>query len=116
MNTGITNQSEENEPLDTLLRERIAYIEDRGFTARVIRSLPRRKAALLRPVVLLSASAIGFALSICWLPWKDLPPFDTSTLFSQNPHALAPWLLVFTVISSLAWAVITALRGEDNLI
>jgi hypothetical protein len=51
-----------------LLREQDKYIEDNGFTARVVAALPRRRRAWLRPVLLLGAVAIGSVLAVLWLP------------------------------------------------
>ena len=42
----IMNPPETNDPLDALLREQDKYIEDNGFTARVVAALPRRRRAL----------------------------------------------------------------------
>ena len=56
------NPPEENDPVDALLREQNSYVEDGGFTARVIQSLPRRRRAWLRPVILLGA----IRLARCW--------------------------------------------------
>jgi hypothetical protein len=51
-----------------LLREQDKYIEDNGFTARVVAALPCRRRAWLRPVLLLGAVAIGSVLAVLWLP------------------------------------------------
>ncbi len=64
------NPPETNDPLDALLREQDKYIEDNGFTARVVAALPRRRRAWLRPVILMGAVAIGSVLAVGWLPWE----------------------------------------------
>ena len=107
------NPPEENEPLDVLLREQNTYIDDGGFTARVIKSLPRRRRAWLRPVFLLGATAIGSVLAFLWVPWGSLPALDLSVFLSPNPQVLLPWLLAVTVIGSLLWSVAAALQWED---
>jgi hypothetical protein len=104
---------EENDPLDALLREQNSYVDDGGFTARVIQSLPRRRRAWLRPVFLLAATVIGSALAVLWLPWKNLPVLDLSTLHSLNSQVLLPWVLVIVVVGSLIWSAIAALQWED---
>jgi len=110
----IMNPPETNDPLDAWLREQDKYIEDNGFTARVMTALPRRRRrAWLRPVLLLGAAAIGSALAVLWLPWGKLKVPDWSALLSLNPQVLAPWLLVFTVMAALVWATISALEWED---
>jgi len=58
------------DPIDALLREQNTYVDDSGFTARVVKSLPRRRRAWLRPALLLGAVAIGSVLAILWLPWE----------------------------------------------
>jgi hypothetical protein len=63
---------------------------------------------------LLGTGGIGTALAIRWLPWNSLPPLDASALFSPDAQALSPWLLTFSVVASLAWAVMTAIQCEDG--
>lgn len=108
------NQPEQHDPVDALLREQAAYIEDAGFTARVMANVPRRRRyAWLRPALLLGAAAIGSALAVRWLPWENLPPLDLSALLSLNSQVLWPWVLVLAVAFSLAWAVLAAIQWED---
>ncbi|MGA2800971.1 MAG: hypothetical protein ABSE97_01150 [Verrucomicrobiota bacterium] len=108
------NPPETNDPLDALLREQDKYIEDNGFTARVIATLPRRRRrAWLRPAILLGATAIGSVLAVWWLPWGNLPVLDSSALFSLNSQVLMPWVLVLSVVASLAWGTVSALQWED---
>jgi hypothetical protein len=108
------NPPETNDPLDALLREQDKYIEDNGFTARVVAALPRRsRRAWLRPAILLGATAIGSVLAVWWLPWGNLPVLDASALFSLNSQVLMPWVLVFSVMASLVWSTISALEWED---
>ncbi len=105
---------EEKDPVDTLLREQNAYVEDGGFTARVMAALPqRRRHSWLRPALLLGAAAIGAVLAIRWLPWESLPPLDLTALLSLNFQALAPWLSVVLVAASIAWAVVAAVQWDD---
>jgi hypothetical protein len=107
------NLPETNDSLDTWLREQNAYIEDNGFTARVIQALPRRRRAWLRPMLLLGATAIGFVLAILWLPWKNLPALDSRALLSLDSQVLLPWTLVFLILGSLVWSATAALQWED---
>jgi hypothetical protein len=106
------NAPEEKDPIDALLREQNAYVEDGGFTARVVKSLPHRR-VWLRPALLLGATAIGVTLAVLWLPWKNLPVLDLSTLHSLNSQVLLPWVLVIVVVGSLVWSTIAALQWED---
>ena len=107
------NPPETNDPLDALLREQDKYIEDNGFTARVVAALPRRRRAWLRPVLLLGAVAIGSVLAVLWLPWGNLAVPDWSALVSLDTQVLTPWFLVLTVMAALVWATISALEWED---
>jgi hypothetical protein len=90
-----------------------AYIEDGGFTARIIKILPHRRRRWLRPALLLGATAIGSVLAIFWVPWGSLPALDLSALLSPNPQVLLPWALAVAVIGSLIWSTVAALGGED---
>jgi len=107
------NSPEESDPLDALLREQNSYLDDGGFTARVIQSLPPRRRAWLRPALLLSATAIGAVLAVLWVPWGSLATLDWSSLLSPNSQVLMPWVLAATVIGSLLWSVVAALQWED---
>jgi hypothetical protein len=106
------NAPEERDPIDALLREQNTYVEDGGFTARVVRSLPRRR-AWLRPVLLLGATTIGSVLAVLWVPWGNLPALDLSALLSPDPQVLLPWVLALAVIGSLIWSAVSALQWED---
>ena len=108
------NAPEEKDPLDTLLREQNAYVDDGGFTARVLAALPqRRRRSWLQPALLLGAAAIGTVLAIRWLPWESLPPLDLSALFSLDSRVTLPWASVLLVAASIAWAVVAAVQWDD---
>jgi hypothetical protein len=105
------NPPDTNDPLDALLREQNTYIDDNGFTARVIAGLPpRRRHAWLRPAVLLGATAIGYVLALWWMPWGLLNP---SVLLSFNGQALLAYGLLLAIGGSLVWGVIAALGWEE---
>ena len=63
------NETNQEDWLDRRLREATPYIDDEGFTARVLRQLPapRRASSSLRNIILLGitalASAIAYVLS-----------------------------------------------------
>jgi hypothetical protein len=107
------SQPEENDPIDVLLREQNAHMDDNGFTGRVLSVLPQRRQIRLRPLFLLGITAIGSGLAIHWLSWENLSPLDLSALLSLNFQGLLPWLLVLSVTASLAWAMIAAMQWED---
>jgi hypothetical protein len=93
------------DPLDQLLREQNAYVDDNGFTARVLESLPRRKRFRFRPVILLMAIVVNAVLAIRWLPWKELPLLDLSVVTDRDMQLLLPWLLFALVVGSLVWSL-----------
>jgi hypothetical protein len=108
------NTPEEKDPLDVLLREQNTYVEDGGFTARVMAALPqRRRRAWLQPALLLGAAAIGSVLAVRWLPWESLPPLDSSAVLSLDPGVTIPWMSVLFVAASITWAVIAAVQWDD---
>jgi len=59
------DQTNREESLDRQLREAMPYIDDDGFTARVIAKLParRQKRVSLRGVILLGITVLGSAFS-----------------------------------------------------
>jgi len=99
--------------IDALLREQNSYQSDNGFTARVVKELPRHRRNWLRPVILLAAVIVGAMLAWWWLPLKNMPPLDFSKLQSLNSSVLSTWLTVLVVVGSLVWGAITALRSEE---
>jgi hypothetical protein len=107
------NPSEEKDPIEMQLREQDTYINDDGFTARVVAALPPRRRTWLRPVLLLGSVAIGIVLAIQWLPWSNLPQLDMSALLSLNSQVLTPWIVVLSVGVSLAWTVVAAVQWDD---
>jgi hypothetical protein len=108
------NTPDEKDPLDTLLREQNAYVNDEGFTVRVMAALPeRRRRSWLQPALLLGAAAIGSALAVRWLPWESLPPLDSSALLSLDPKVTIPWLSVLLVVASITWAAVAAVQWGD---
>jgi hypothetical protein len=105
------NPPDTNDPLDALLREQNTYIEDNGFTARVLAALPQsRPRARWRSTLLLSATAIGYALAIQWMPWNLL---NSSALLAFNPQALLAYGILFAIVASLIWGLIAALGWEE---
>ena len=108
------NRPEQNDPLDALLREQNPYVEDDGFTRRVISALPSRPSRFpLCQIFLLVVTAIGSALAISQLPWGNLPALNLSALITLNSQVLLPWALALSVIASLVWAMVAAVQWED---
>ncbi len=59
------DEKDQEEWLDRQLREAAPYIEDDGFTARVLRKLPpaKRRDQSLRSIILIGLTALGSALA-----------------------------------------------------
>ena len=105
------NPSDTNDPLDALLREENHYIEDNGFTVRVMAALPqRRRRGWSRPALLLGATVIGYVLAIRWVPWNLL---NSGALLSFSGQALLAYGLLLAIFGSLLWGVIAALGWEE---
>ena len=100
------NPPESNDPLDALLHEQDAYVEDHGFTARVLTALPpRRRRSWLRPALLLGATTIGFLLLAWWLP-------SLRNFFVANPsEGLSPHVQLFLVLGALFAAAASLFLG-----
>ena len=105
-------QPEDNDPIETLLRESNAYIDDDGFTARVVAALPRRRRSV-RSAALLGLLMVGIAVALLWLPWANLPPLDAVAVAPFNVRVLLPWVAVFAVVASLVWATVGAVESDD---
>jgi hypothetical protein len=106
------NPPEPNDPLDALLREENRYIDDNGFTSRVVSALPKpRRRARPRVMLLLGATCVGSVLAIFWLPWENL----ASTLSSStpNPQLLLNAFVLLCIAGSLVWSVVAALASEE---
>lgn len=106
------NPPENNDPLDALLRAQDDYVEDNGFTARVLAALPRRR-TWVRPTLLLGATVIASMLAAWWLPWENLFPSGPSALLLLNAQMLLSWLLLIAAVASLVVGAMAALRWED---
>jgi hypothetical protein len=105
------HQPDTNDPLDKLLQEQNTHIEDAGFTARVVSSLPVPSRWLwLRPVLLLGVSVTGSILAVRWLPWNSLASIEGRL----DAATALPWIVVLTVFACLVWGMISALQIEDG--
>jgi hypothetical protein len=105
---------EPNDPLDALLKDD-AYIEDNGFTSRVMAGLPRRRATWLRPTILFGAAAIALALLAWWLPSiDDLLVTDPSgtVSFQLDLGTLLTLGTVAVVMASVILGLLAAIKEE----
>jgi hypothetical protein len=107
---------ETNDPLDAFLRENEGYVEDAGFTARVITALPRRRRSSLRPVILFSAIVIGSILAALWMPplgnFITVEPQGGLFLVLSN-QSVAIAIVIALTAASLLWSLYAALKWED---
>jgi hypothetical protein len=102
-----------DDPLDLLLKEQETYIEDGGFTARVMTSLPKRKRGLTLRSLLLGGTALaGFALAGWLLLGTDF--FAIGQLgqgLQLGPFLLALMPVVVAVIA-IIWGIVAGFNEE----
>ena len=108
------NPPEELDAIDELFGRQEKYVEDHGFTGRVVRGLPRRRRrGWVNSALLLFATGVGSVLAVFWVPWGNLPAVRTADLLSPGGAILLPWTLAVGVIGSLVWAVMAVVQGLD---
>lgn len=106
------NEQEPIDAIDLLLREQDAYIDDHGFTRRVLAALPRRRRLALRSVILLGAIVVGCALAAWWFPTSEIiavARLDFSSITTASLSALAAAL---AAIGSLVWGALALVNSE----
>jgi len=106
------NQPEAEDAIDALLREQNNHLDDAGFTARVIKSLPRRRAwrrMWWRPAILLTATGAGSVLAGIWLPWGNLAPLVSVSALLSNPQVGLAWGATLSLVVALTWGVVSSL-------
>ncbi len=102
-----------NDWLEDTLKHDNRYIDDAGFTARVVASLPvRRKRAWLRPVILGSATLAGLALAFAFIPAGDYITGSFVQLFRARSFSAIPFLPV-AIIALFFWASFAAVVNES---
>jgi hypothetical protein len=113
------NAPEDKDRMDALLHEQNAYVDDGGFTSRVMAALPPRhpmsgcRHSWLSPALLLGAAVVGTELAVRWLPWANLPPLNLSALLSLDSQVMAPWVSVLLVVACVVWTVTAAVQCDD---
>lgn len=105
---------EPDDGLDALFRENDGYIEDAGFTARVVTALPPRRRAWMRPMILFGAMLVGFAL-LAWMlpPLKEIFVVERGGGFTLSTHSLLILAAGIVVVTSLFWGLFAVVRWED---
>lgn len=107
------NEHPDNDPIEALLGEEPGYIEDQGFSARVVAALPaRRPLAWLRPVLILGATVLSLALMVWWLAEGGAPALAPSMLAASTPEVLAVCVIGGSLVASIVCGVVAALRWE----
>ena len=93
------NEPIEQDWLDRKLQEAVAYIEDDGFTARVLQQLPASREAgqFLRPLILVGMSALASALTYVL---SDGGRFILVEMFKLTTIPTL-WVVVFALASGM---------------
>ena len=90
--------------LEDVLRRDPPYLDDDGFTARVVATLPkRRKRAWLRGAILVGTAALGCAIALFVLPGTQFVTDSIVKLMTAralSPALLAPAVLVLAVFGA----------------
>jgi hypothetical protein len=93
------------DPLDGLLREHNPYIEDQGFTQRVLQRLPRRRYPWRKTILLIATGLAG------GLAWQWLPPIPATNW--QDAQFIAAACALMTVTAAVIWGLLSGLQWED---
>jgi hypothetical protein len=102
-----------NDWLEDALKHDNRYINDAGFTARVVAALPaKRKRAWLRPVILSAATAAGLALAFAFMPVGDYLAASFVQLIRARSFAAIPVFPV-VLIALFFWASFAAVMNEN---
>jgi hypothetical protein len=109
------NEPMEQDWLDRKLQEAAPYIEDDGFTARVLQLLPprERRTEFLRPFILVSMSALASALTYVL---SDGGRFLVVEMFKVTTIPTL-WVVVFALASGMlvmAGGIFAAMSKTSN--
>ncbi len=108
------NPPETNDPLDALLKESDAYVDDNGFTTRVMMTLPRRRGFSARQIVLLGATLAGLVAMIWLMPsLGDIVSVGPNGNYRLNGQW---WWIIVPVLAALAavyWGLFSAVQSDD---
>ena len=108
-------RGEDSDWLDALLRgQQDGYIEDAGFTQRVVDALPQPFApSRLRSVILLAATALACLTSLLVLPGGEYLARMLLAVFSE-PNRAGPALLLTTAVLlvMIVWGAAAAARAD----
>jgi uncharacterized membrane protein YcjF (UPF0283 family) len=115
MKNELPNESENNDPLDALLREPDAYIPDNGFTTRVLTSLPARQKYSWRRFVVLSTAMLIGAVLVMWQLPAAIAIFNTlpKQWSAFQWQMLIAFIPLLAALASLGWVVFAVTNEED---
>src|SRR5207248_8678546 len=110
------NREISDEALDRKLQEAAPYLEDDGFTARVLQQLPQqvRRAEFLRPFILVAMSALASALTYVL---SDGGRFLVVEMFKVTTIPTL-WVVVFALASGMlvmACGIFAAMSKTNHL-
>jgi hypothetical protein len=107
-------RASDDDPVEALLRERAPYLDDDGFTARVIGRLPpARNLARLRALVLLAAAAIAGLVVLVWPAAAQALRAVLGTLGPAWRDAPANTLLAgLTLLALIVWGCAAAATSD----
>jgi hypothetical protein len=109
------NLHDEDEPLEAMLSKEEPYIDDAGFTARVIERLPprRRPATWVRSAIVLGSSVLAALLVLVYRPLGAELSRALSHLCRPDASSLSSVPLASVVLLvMLLWASVTAAQSE----
>jgi hypothetical protein len=102
-----------NDWLEDALKHDDRYINDAGFSARVVAALPvRRNRAWLRPAILGSATVAGLALAFTLVPVGNYLTDGLVQLCRARSFSAIPVLPV-ALIASFFWASFAVVANEN---
>ena len=102
-----------NDWLEDAIKHDDRYIDDAGFTARVVSALPaRRKRAWLRPLIIGATSSVGLALAFWLLPSENYLVAGFVQLMRARTFSAIPLMPVMLIVL-MFWATIGAAAREN---
>jgi len=93
------NQPPENDWLNRVLKDEPPYINDDGFTARVVAGLPPKRRHWLRPVIIGTATVAGILLTFSITPPVELLNQILAWTYYGIPLIPVGLALAFMVVS-----------------
>jgi hypothetical protein len=103
---------ETDDPLETLL-QKTAYLDDEGFTARVLERLPPpRNLTRLRALVLIATAVVAGLVALVCLPGSEAVRATLGALGGRWREAPANTLAGLVLAAMIVWACATAAAAD----